>query len=375
MVKKNYFVVEKKPFLSVLAAMQPICTKRTTLDATTTILFHVDRKELILKGTDLEISLQTSQEPEELAMDSEKSFLLAGKRLFDIVKELEDSITFYVEDNQVRLQSGSVDLALHIKDAQEFPPFPERIENLMQIDAKFLLELLNKVAFIIPQNHANQSLNGLYWEVDEKGMKMTATDGHCLVQVTSNKFSLTEKKEWLLPRRAILELKKILENAQDAVVFVGTCDGQLVVSGSSFNFFTKLLVNKFPEYQSVLERKSFMPARIDRTQFVRTLRRSACLLSGQFLATDFTFKSDALHVSMQNKDVGKLQEAIALDAFKGNEIALRFYAPYLLNGMNAFNDDEVTLHLHSSAKPIMFDVQKDDYALLYLVMPVAASHG
>lgn len=372
---KNYFVVEKKPFLSVLSAMQPICTKRTTLDATTTILFNVDRKELVLKGTDLEISLQTSQEPQEIVMENAQSFLLAGRRLFDIVKELDDTITFYVEDNQVRLQSGSVDLALHIKDAQEFPPFPERIENLMQIDAKFLLELLNKVAFIIPQNHANQSLNGLYWEVDENGMKMTATDGHCLVQVTSDKYSLKEAKSWLLPRRAILELKKILENAQDAVVFVGTCDGQLVVSGTSFNFFTKLLVNKFPEYQSVLERKSFMPARIDRTQFVRTLRRSACLLSGQFLATDFTFKPDALHVSIQNKDVGKLQEDIALDAFKGNEIALRFYAPYLLNGMNAFSDDKVTLHLHSSAKPIMFDVKKDDYALLYLVMPVAASHG
>ena len=38
---ENKFIVEQKPFLSLLAAMQPICTKRTTIDATTSILFPV----------------------------------------------------------------------------------------------------------------------------------------------------------------------------------------------------------------------------------------------------------------------------------------------------------------------------------------------
>lgn len=57
---ENKFVVEQKPFLSLLAAMQPICTKRTTIDATTSILFSVGHKELVLKSTDLEISLQSS---------------------------------------------------------------------------------------------------------------------------------------------------------------------------------------------------------------------------------------------------------------------------------------------------------------------------
>ena len=55
-----------------------------------------------------------------------------------------------------------MDLALNIKDAQEFPPFPERIENLNAIECTFMLEMLDKVAFLIPQNNANQALNGLF---------------------------------------------------------------------------------------------------------------------------------------------------------------------------------------------------------------------
>ena len=61
-------------------------------------------------------------------------------------------------------------LALNVKDAEGFPPFPERIENLMHLDAQFLLNLLEKVAFLIPQNNANSALNGLFLEVSPAGL-------------------------------------------------------------------------------------------------------------------------------------------------------------------------------------------------------------
>ncbi len=181
----NTFVVEQKPFLSILGSMQPICTKRTTLDATTSILFQVGYKELVLKATDLEISLQASYTLKECAIDEPKSFLVSGRRIFEIVKEIDGDITFTITDQQLKLKSGTVNLALNIKDTQDFPPFPERIENLMQMDAPFILDMLNKVAFLIPQNNANQALNGLYLEISEHDFKMTTTDGHCLAQVNS----------------------------------------------------------------------------------------------------------------------------------------------------------------------------------------------
>ena len=40
--------------------------------------------------------------------------------------------------------------------------------------------MLDKVAFLIPQNNANPALNGLYFEISDTEFKMTTTDGHCL---------------------------------------------------------------------------------------------------------------------------------------------------------------------------------------------------
>lgn len=368
---ENTFVVEQKPLISILSSMQPICTKRTTLETTSYIMFQVGHKELVLKSTDLEVSLQSSYLLEQSDIDEPCAFLVSGRRIFDLIKELEGTITFTLTDTQLKLNAGSVNLSLNIKNAEEFPPFPERIENLMQLDAPFLLEMLNKVAFLIPQNNSNPALNGLFLEISPDELKMTTTDGHCLAQVSTTKYTLEEPTKWLLPRRAIFEVKKILEGSQTKAVFLGTCGNQLVFSGESFNFFTKLLADSFPEYTAILKKDGFKPATVIRNSLVKTLRRSACLLSGQFIATEFGFDANALQVRMQNKEVGKLEELIPLDVFTGDKMDIRFYAPYLLSGLQAFNEDNITFYLHNATKPIIFESKNSDQHLMYLVMPVS----
>jgi len=365
------FVVEQKQLLSLLSSIQPICAKRTTLEATSYILFQVGHKELVLKSTDLEISLQANCPLIKSDIDEPMPFLVHGRRIFDIVKELDGHISCVLENNQLALKANSVHLALNIKDAEEFPPFPERIENLMQLDTALLLEMLERVAFLIPQNNANPALNGLFLEIGSSELKMTSTDGHCLAQVRTGLYTLSQERTWLLPRRAIFEIKKIAENADSSTIFFGVCGNQVVFSGDSFNFFSKLLSDQFPQYSAILQRDGFVPAKLDRSSFVRTLRRSACLLSGQFLATQFGFEPHKLNVSIKNKEVGNLEEDLDLQEFNGEKLDIRFYAPYILNGIQTFSDRQVTFFLKNSAKPIIFESEKEPYQVTYLVMPVS----
>ena len=369
----NRFVIARDSLFTILSAMQPICTRRTSLDATSSILFQVGHKELSLKSTDLEVSLQASCQFSDSAIEAPHSFLVPGRRLFELVKELDGQITFMSSDSQLKLVCGGVDLTLNIKGEENFPPFPERIENLMQLESRFLLDMLAKVTFLIPQNNANPVLNGLYIEVSPNEFKMTATDGHCLAQVRSDKYALEESRKWLLPRRAVLEIKKLLEGVETPI-FLGTCGNQIVFSSENFNFFSRVLGDTFPEYEAIIEHANFTPARIDRGHFIKTLRRSACLLSGQFIATALNFCPGKLSVSMENKEVGKLHEQISLEDFLGDAIDMRFYAPYLLSGLQVFDDEQVQMYLNGSSKPIIFESELKKAHILYLVMPVAPVH-
>lgn len=372
-MEKKFFV-EQKSLLGLLASMQPICTKRTTLDATTCILFHVSHRELILKSTDLEISLQANCSLENSTLTEPESFLVGGKRIFDIVKELDGIIECTLGNNQLLLRAGSVALDLNIKDDSEFPPFPERIENIMDLNATQLRSMLDSVAFLIPNNNSNPALNALLLEISPSLLTMTTTDGHCLAQVRSTQEANTQQ-QWLLPKRAVFELKKILETAKDSVIFLGICGKQLVFSGDYFNFFTKLISDPFPQYAAILDKQSFIAATVDRAQFTKTLRRSACLLSGSFLATRFGFSQDSLRVSINNKEVGKLDEEIPLTGFDAEALDIRFYAPYLLNGIQVFNQEKVTFFLKNSTKPIIFESAADNVSITYLVMPVSSQNS
>src|SRR3989304_7287024 len=95
------FIIDQKSLLSVLASMRPICTKRTAIDATSTILFQVGHRELILKSTDLEISLQASCILKESDLDEPQSFLVSGRRIFELVKELEGEIQFILNEQSL----------------------------------------------------------------------------------------------------------------------------------------------------------------------------------------------------------------------------------------------------------------------------------
>ncbi len=368
---KKKFIVDQKSLNALLSSMQPICSKRTTLEVTTSILFQVGQKELVLKSTDLEISLQTSCLLLESDFEEPLSFLVSGRRIFEVVKELEGAITCSVSHNKISFEAQGVKLSLNIKDAQEFPPFPERIENLMQLDAPLLRKMLDSVGFLIPQNNANAALNGLYLELSPDKLIMTTTDGHCLAQVQTTKTTFKESKSWLIPRRAIFELKKILETVPEDFLFLGICGNQLVFSGELFNFFTKVLAEQFPNYRSIIGRDSFVPATIERSHLLKALRRSVCLLSNQFIATKFTFSQADVHVSLMNKEVGELDEQVSFSGSKDTHMDLRLYTPYLLNGIQAFQDEQLTFYLKGSKSPIIFESQNDEYSMTYLVMPVS----
>ncbi len=368
------FSFEKETLFPILAAMQPLCTRRTTVEATTNILLQISNRELIVKGTDLEISLQSSCQLIDSNAMEPQSILIPGRRFYEVVKELDGTITCAFENNQLAITTPSVELRLNVRDSDEFPPFPERIENLISFDTTDTIELLNSVSFLIPQNNSNPALNGLLIEVDSQSVSFTSTDGHRLAQAKNTKYQLEERQTWLIPRRAAYEIKKIIESVSDQTLFFGTCNGHLVISGTQFNFFTRLIAQPFPEYRPILSTEGFFCGTVQRTSFIKALRHTMPLLSGQFIATNFTFRPETLELIFSNKGVGTLQEEVPLIKGPKEPISIRFYAPYLVDGLQACTKEHVNFFIKSSQKPLIIEESTEHFTILYLVMPVSSNN-
>jgi DNA polymerase III subunit beta len=366
------FSVPQKVLSVILSSMQPICTKRTALPLTESVLFQVSPRELVIKSTDTDVSLQASIAIES-SLTTKAEFLLHGKRLFDLVRELSGDLEFIWDGKSVSIKAGSGNLGISLAASEvgDFPPFPERIENLMDLDADFLKSVLDKVAGLVPQNNANPALNGLCVECKKDGISFVATDGHSLAVLKTKKYSLEKEATWIVPKRAILELKKTLEASEASRVFLGICDGQLVFSGGNFNFFTRLIADKFPAYESILERKNFETGTIARDVFVGALRRAGCLLAGRFVSTQFYFSANkTLTLSVNNKEVGSLTEEVSLEEFGKHDVTNRFYSPYVLSAAQAAGGEKILFSAKDGASPIFIESSDEETSFTYLVMPV-----
>lgn len=373
-----FFTVHQNQLFPPLASLQSLCARKTPIASTESILFEVSPRELIIKASDLEISAQWS-----LAIETEcnefYSFLVSGKRIHDLIKELDGVITFQFDGQslQITTQESGVSLQLPVKEISDFPSFPEKIENLMQLETTDILEYLSKVAFLIPSNNTNPALNGMLLECDEKGMSMVATDGHCLARITTNKYPFSQKSSWLIPKRAVMELKKILDvpaiGQSAKTLFLGTCAGSLVFSGQGFNFFTRLINDPFPQYASILKNDGFFTAVVSKENFLKSMKRAGCLLAGGFVATDFIFNKDEqkVQIKLENKEIGTLKEELVLQKFDGETLSTRFYTPYLLNGLQAINEKNLLCKIKGDKKPLIFETKDETSDFVYLVMPVS----
>jgi DNA polymerase-3 subunit beta len=372
---KESCCVEQKELIGVLTAMQPICSRRTTIETTESLLMTFSPHELVIKSTDLEINVQASITTTNNTLTQEQLMLIPGKRLYELVRELEGSITLELNGNHLTVMNATLRVVLNGQNPQDFPDFPERIENFMDIKALDLETLCNSTLFLVPSTHSHTALTGLLVEIDSQGITMTATDGHSLVQAKNHQYTLEKKKSWLIPRRSVMELKKIIENNHDEMLFLGTCGQNFVVSGARFNFFTKVLHDQFPDYQPIIavgsDKQDEQTGIVKKTIFIKALRRCQTLLAGQFLATKFELKTDSIHISMQHSPVGTLEETCAL-TWPHESVDLNFYAPYLLAGLSIFQKEEITFLVQDSLKPIIFYETEQNQDLLYLVMPVCA---
>jgi DNA polymerase III sliding clamp (beta) subunit (PCNA family) len=57
--------------------------------------------------------------------------------------------------------------------------------------------------------------------------------------------------------------------------------------------------------------------------------------------------------------------------YEGDSVQSRYYSPYLLNGLQAIDDKEISFFIKNEMRPLILESHREEYDLTYLVMPVS----
>ena len=298
--------------------------------------------------------------------------------LFDIARKLPDGsqVSLETADNRMVVKAGRSRFQLPTLPRDDFPVIVEgELPTSFELPARELAEMIDRTRFAISTEETRYYLNGIFLHVSDEArpvLKAAATDGHRLARYTLDRPEGAEgMPDVIVPRKAVGELRKLLEEALDSNV-------QIDLSASKIRFAlggeggvvltTKLIDGTFPDYSRVIPTGNDKLLRLDPKAFFQGVDRVATIATEKTRAVKMGLDEDKVTLSVTSPDNGTAAEEIAAE-YKSEGFEIGFNANYLKDILGQIDSDTVELHLADAGAPTL--IRRDENSpALYVLMPM-----
>ena len=323
-----------------------VVSKDLSMPILSHVLIEKNDKQINITATNLE--MQITVKADFLESDEFDPITVSGRKLYEIVRSLDDqNIQISTTKNRLILKTNNSSFKLSTLPANNFPTFDDlKPLETFTINQAQLLDLLNKTSFSMASNpDVRFILCGLLLEITPNNLTAVATDAHRLAISSTH----LEKKQinninCIVPRKAVLELIRILQGDKEAKVSVGS--NQIRVDFKDLNFISKLMDGKFPAgYKAVIPTTATIEVLLEKQNIRSALQRVSILANEKFKGVRIDASNKTIILSSENPEQEEAKETIEhqSDAAEQNKVVAGFNAGYLIEAINAGSGDEIIM--------------------------------
>jgi len=363
------FTIQREALLKPLQLVAGVVERRQTLPVLSNVLLAVDGNQLSLTGTDLEVELVGRIALEEAAEAGE--ITVPARKLMDICKSLPDDATlsFRVEEGKAVIKAGRSRFTLATLPAADFPNVEDGPGAMsFTVGQNKLRRLIERTSFAMAQQDVRYYLNGMLLEINRGQLRAVATDGHRMAMCTVDaNIEYQDRYQLIVPRKGILELARLLAEADDLVsITLGT--HHIRAATGDFTFTSKLVDGKFPDYERVLPRGGDKIVVADRQSLRNAFARTAILSNEKYRGIRLMLSDAQLKIQANNPEQEEAEEELAVD-YTGSTLEIGFNVSYLLDVMNVLGHEQAKIILaDANSSALIQEADNDDS--LYVVMPM-----
>ncbi|HEX7838245.1 MAG TPA: DNA polymerase III subunit beta [Kofleriaceae bacterium] len=361
------FRIAKTEFLRGLRLAQGIADRKSTMPMLANVLLRTQGKnQLLVAATDLNVSL-TAELKSHNAADG--GLTLGAKNLYELIANAPgDEITLKKADNHwAEIKSGKVTYRIVGMPDRDFPKVPDHREaTYATIESAVLREMIERTLFSICNDETRFHLNGVFFESDGSRCRMVSTDGHRLSKVERTIAGGPKLSAGvIIPKKGLLEIKKVLEQGPNAKLAVKTPHVFLVQDDIAIA--VKLIDAQFPPYEQVIPKDHKKIITVDRMRLIDALRR-AQLMSSETRGVKIAAAPEGVTITSDNPDLGEVREELEAE-YNSEPIAIGFNPKYVVELLGQMSSDQVTIALGGELDPgLVRPLTGDDY--LGVVMPM-----
>jgi DNA polymerase-3 subunit beta len=361
--------IERNALLTPLAAVSGIVEKRHTLPILSNVLLQRTKGRIQFTATDLEIQISTSCAGGD---DVEQaSVTVSARKLQDILRALPEDTeaALDVQGNRMQVKAGTSRFSLQTLPATDFPVMAEGGPRLARVTLpqRQLRELLHLVHYAMAQQDIRYYLNGLLLLLDGNEIKVVATDGHRLGYASGAIATKEEKREVILPRKAVQELLKLLADG-DQDIAIEMYSNQVRFAFGDIELITKVIDGKFPDYGRVIPTNYRKEIAVERTSLQQALQRVAILSNDKVRGVRWLLTANSLKISCSNNEQEEAHEEMEVQ-YAGEPLDIGFNVNYLLDALANVPGDHVNCSFGEASSSMLLTVPaKAEFK--YVVMPM-----
>lgn len=370
------FSIERNILLRALAHVQSVVEKRNTIPILSNVRLEACAdNRLLLTATDMDIAITESV---AASVVEAGELTVPAHTLYDIVRKLPDGSEILLKggeatNGRVEIRSGKCDFSLQSLPVNDFPVIDkEDLPHRFTLSADLLTTLIDKTRFAISTEETRYYLNGIYLHIknveDTSMLVAVATDGHRLARMQIEPPEGSQGIPGVIvPRKTVLELKKLIENAENEVT-ISLSDTKICFECGTAVLLSKLIDGTFPDYERVIPSGNDKIMEVDAAALSKAVDRISTIASEKTRAIKFSLAENTLSLSASNEDNGQGVEQLEA-SFEGGTLEIGFNSRYILEMLTAIEGDVVRFTLADESAPALASDPTLE-SVTFVVMPM-----
>lgn len=369
------FKVDSSVLCTALNTTMNVVDKRSQRPILSNSLLEIKENQLLITSSDLDLSVRVKIQVESF---SEGRVCINPKSLFEILKELRSTEVEFEksETNTLTITAKNLNYKLLTVDDADFPKF-RFLENndskeFINLQAKDLNKILNKVTHAISSDESRANLNGVYLQQIEDKLRAVSSDGHRLALAEASNlenFSDNLYDGVIVPRKSIVEIKRITEYDLAGNIKMSVDNTMLYINQKDeYQLAVRLVAREYPKYEKIIPQSSEAQFIASKEKLTSSIKRIKVLSHEKSNGIILKLTNDQLEIIANHPDLGFAKEFMDVE-YSGHEMEIGFNAKFLLDVMSILDGEEIIFQLNNEKSPVLIRTNSDAN-FLSIIMPL-----
>ncbi len=365
-----HFSIDRKYFFEKLSIVSRAISVFSPLPVLSGICIDIKDGQIILTGSDSNISIRTVIVPGELNnlhIEEEGSIIMDSKYLLEIVRKLDcKNIEMERLDfSLVRISSDNGQFNLNGIESNEYPDIDfSKPNHHFVLKALDLKAIVSQTSFACSDKDQRPVLTGVNFHSQGNLLSCSATDSYRLARKqielsTSQDFNIT------IPNKSLIEVVRSITDEDTIDIYADSKKAQFIFDKTIIQ--TRLIDGTFPDVQRIIPTSSVSEMLVDSHEIAATIDRTNFIRNDKVHLVKLECTQEETHIKTYSSEIGNSDEVLTQCEYKGEDISLTCNGTYMLDAIKALSCEKVKIEFSGFMKPIKVSNPEDDSVLMILV--------